>query len=115
MPSGNGMGPEGRGPITGRGLGPCSDRTTTGKEFFGRGRGMAYGRGGGWGRGIAYGCGRGLGYGRGFGRGAEPMTPPPEVERWNLERETEYLRAKLARAETRLKELGGTPSESKGE
>ncbi|MEA3398143.1 MAG: DUF5320 domain-containing protein [Patescibacteria group bacterium] len=44
MPNRNGIGPEGKGPMTGRGLGPCGD----GKPRSG---------------------GRRLGLGRGFGRG----------------------------------------------
>ena len=40
MPNRNGTGPEGRGPRTGRGLGPCGDSTPRGG-----GRGLGYGRG----------------------------------------------------------------------
>jgi len=37
MPNKNGTGPEGKGPRTGRGLGPCGDGTIRGR---GRGRGL---------------------------------------------------------------------------
>lgn len=54
MPMLDGTGPQGRGPMTGRGNGPC---------------GRGYGQGGyGYGRGN----GRGYGYGRGNGYGYEP-------------------------------------------
>ena len=74
----NGRGPEGMGPMTGRGLGNCGAGTAdknviegeTRRGKFGRGRGL--GRiagtnpeGGGMGRGR-----RGRGHGRGQGRGA---------------------------------------------
>ncbi len=59
MPGGDGTGPLGRGPVTGRGMGFCTG------DYVGR-------RGGGFGRGLGYGygLGSGLGYGcrRGFGR-----------------------------------------------
>ena len=60
MPRGDGTGPEGRGPRTGRGLGYC-----TGYDSPGFTRGTPLGRGYGYGRGF----GRGQGYGRGYGRG----------------------------------------------
>jgi len=57
MPRQNGMGPQGRGPKTGRGLGPCttkSGETIVAEEkvgFFRRlGRGLGLGRGRGRGR-----------------------------------------------------------------
>lgn len=51
MPRRNGTGPDGAGPLTGRGMGPCkkdskkTDQTSTGGGFFGRGRGAGQGRG----------------------------------------------------------------------
>lgn len=54
MPGGNGTGPMGAGPMTGRGAGFCAGYGTPGyanpvggRGFFGRGRGFG---GGGWGR-----------------------------------------------------------------
>jgi len=52
MPNRDGTGPEGKGPKTGRGLGPCGDGTPRGE---GRGRGI----------------GRGLGAGLGFRRNVD--------------------------------------------
>jgi len=61
MPRGDGTGPEGRGPRTGRGLGYCA-----GYDSPGFTRGAPLGRGYGYGRGT--GRGRGLGFGRqGYG------------------------------------------------
>jgi hypothetical protein len=100
MPGGNIKGPEGRGPMTGRGAGFCAGNQHLGFD--------AYGRGCGRGRGMAYGRGAGFGKGMGNAPGHETPNAPPEVERWNLERETEFLREELSRAEARLKEIGGT-------
>ncbi len=54
MPGGNKTGPDGQGPMTGRGLGYCAGYPTPGfaNSFFGRGRigaGRAFGRGSGFG------------------------------------------------------------------
>ena len=71
MPGFDGTGPQGRGPMTGRGLGPC-----------GSGRAFRRGFGRGFGRGFRRGVGRG--FGRGFRRAylydydytpATPVTP----------------------------------------
>jgi hypothetical protein len=68
MPRGDGTGPAGLGPRTGRGLGYCAGYDTPG---YTKGPGMGLGRGwgGGRGRGRWYGYGRGMGWGRGWGRG----------------------------------------------
>ena len=68
MPRGNGMGPAGMGPMTGRGAGYCAGYGMPGFANAPRGGfGMGYGRGGG------FGMGRGLGFGRGARWGAGPM------------------------------------------
>lgn len=62
MPRGDGTGPQGLGPMTGRGLGYCAGYSVPGFANpigYGFGRGMAWGRGGGGGRGLALGRGRG--------------------------------------------------------
>lgn len=65
MPRGNGSGPQGQGPMTGRGLGPCGsgsrqiNSTTNNPQPMGRGTGRGAGRGPG--RRQAPGGGRGLG------------------------------------------------------
>ncbi|MCF7886846.1 MAG: DUF5320 domain-containing protein [Candidatus Omnitrophica bacterium] len=58
MPAGNGTGPAGLGPMTGRAAGYCAGYNTPGYANPG---------GGGFGRGL--GRGRGRGFGRGYGRG----------------------------------------------
>ena len=57
MPRRDGSGPQGQGPLTGRGLGNCTGVQNT-----------AYGYGRGYGMGMGLGMGRGAGCGRGFGR-----------------------------------------------
>jgi len=66
MPGGDGTGPQGQGPMTGRAAGYCAGYPTPGyaNPIYGRGRGFGFGRGFGRGR------GRGRGWGRGFGWGA---------------------------------------------
>ncbi len=97
MPNFNGRGPQGGGPMTGRGLGPC-------------GGGAAWG--------YSHGCGRGRGMGRGFGTGASfgprlgwfpagygPAEAALRTEglREALERRASYLKAELAMTEEMLK------------
>lgn len=65
---GNGRGPEGRGPMTGRGLGNCLRSNDEDLLSRGPGRGFAGAAGRGSGRGPGRGPGRGMGRGNGFGR-----------------------------------------------
>jgi len=80
MPAGNGMGPAGMGPMTGRGAGFCAGYPTPGYmnpyggRYLNRGFGMGRG-GGGFGRGGGMGFGRGRGWGRGFGYGYNSPYP----------------------------------------
>ena len=60
MPRGNGTGPLGKGPMTGRGAGFCAGNGQAGATVPGAGRGCGFGRG------------RGMG-GGGFGRGFRNM------------------------------------------
>ena len=93
MPAGDGTGPMGMGPMTGRAAGYCAGYPTPGfmnpygRGWFGRGyapyatpyaAGMPgaypysapfFGRGLGMGWGRGFGRGLGMGWGRGFGRG----------------------------------------------
>jgi hypothetical protein len=41
MPRGDGTGPDGKGPRTGRGAGPCKGADAAGSDSLGRGRGFA--------------------------------------------------------------------------
>lgn len=72
MPGFNQRGPQGLGPMTGRGQGVCSNRNTAGAGY-GAGFGAGYG-GRGCGRGFGGGRGMGRGMGRGFGQAAAPVT-----------------------------------------
>jgi len=74
MPGGDGTGPMGFGPMTGRAAGYCAGFPVPGfmnpwggGGFWGRGRGRGFG--GGWGRGFGRGWGRGWGWGAPYGAG----------------------------------------------
>jgi len=66
MPRGDGTGPMGQGPMTGRGLGYCAGYPQPGFMYPGPGFGRGFGKG--W--------GRGFGRGRGFRWRTEPIYPP---------------------------------------
>jgi hypothetical protein len=112
MPRGDGTGPAGMGPMTGRAAGYCAGFGAPG-----------FASTAGWGRG-----GRGLGYGRGFGRGwgrgwlgyAHPMgayaSPPgagPYAPLWGdvdaqlaaLQSQAQWMRDSLSQVEERIKTL----------
>ncbi len=103
MPAGDGTGPSGMGPMTGRGAGYCAGYDAPGyaNPAPGRGLGMAWGggRGAGWGRGVGWG-GRGRrAYGRVRGRfGYAPVwgAPPPAYGPYSApptpDQETEFLK-----------------------
>jgi hypothetical protein len=79
MPWRDGTGPEGRGPLTGRGFGPC-------------------------GRGLGRGFGRGMGFRR-FGYGIGYRRPTTEEEIEMLKAEKEDLQAVITDIDKRLAEL----------
>lgn len=117
MPRGNGTGPAGMGPMTGRRLGTCAGSDEPGfmnDEMPLRG-GRGFGRGPGWGNGRGFGCGFGRGFGNGFGNGFGPgrgrgfaATPPwtapptPADELQPLAEQVVKLRNQLAALEVRL-------------
>ena len=81
MPAQDRTGPNGQGPLTGRGLGPC-------------GRGLARGRG--------------FGMGRGFRQGSmqvQPQVITESQEKEMLKQELETIKSEQAEIQTRLKEL----------
>ncbi|MBN1461802.1 MAG: DUF5320 domain-containing protein [Armatimonadetes bacterium] len=115
MPRGDGSGPMGMGPMTGRAAGYCAGYGVPGfaNPVGGRGLGMAWGRGGG--RGLGMGWGRG-GWGRGPGRGwgfapaAYPgpyLAPEPtaEEELSALRSQADWLQQQLEAVNSRLQEL----------
>ena len=115
MPRGNGTGPEGLGPMTGRGLGFCAGYDLPGfmQGGFGGRRG-AYGGYAGYGRGMAWRRGggyRGYGPGGGFRFRREPvfLQEAPgaayENETAFLREQEQILRTELNLIEQRLTKL----------
>ncbi|MBD3393388.1 MAG: hypothetical protein GF410_15335 [Chitinivibrionales bacterium] len=112
MPGGDGTGPGGMGPMTGRAAGYCAGYSAPGyanpvggRGFFGRG----WGRGrGGWGRRNWF-YGTGLTGWQRAGYGYAPPVPPPsmtkdqEVE--GLKNHAQMLQDELSAVNKRLKDL----------
>lgn len=118
MPRGNGTGPTGAGPMTGRAAGYCAGYDQPGCFNPGPGMGMGYGYGRGRGRGFGMGMGRG--YGRGFGwanrawSGPRPpyyMEPTPQQEMDMLKQQAEAMKANLDQINQRIDQI---QAESKG-
>jgi hypothetical protein len=101
MPGGNGTGPMGNGPMTGRGAGYCAGFSVPGfaNPVSGRGMGRGFGRG------------RGFRGGAGFGNPgvpvyqAVPARISVEEEAAAIENEIRYLKDDLKAMEERLTEL----------
>jgi len=109
MPAGDGTGPVGRGPMTGRAAGYCAGYQMPGYANPG---GTGYERGLGFGRGHGRGFGRGFwGRGRGFWwRGYEPepyYTPAPtrKEEKTYLENMVKALDEEIKAIRERIQEL----------
>ena len=116
MPRGDGTGPGGMGPMTGRAAGYCAGYGVPGfaNAAGGRGLGMAWGRGGGRGLGMAW--GRGGGWGRGAGSGwgfapapvsgaYAPVQPRPEEELGALRQQADWLKEQADAINARIQEL----------
>ena len=118
MPGGDGTGPGGMGPMTGRAAGFCAGYSVPGyaNPVGGRGMGMGFGRG----RGGGFGRGRGFGWGRaGYGMpayggavnpyayGGVPFAPTvaPQQELDGLKGQAEYLEDSLDGIKKRIEEL----------
>lgn len=98
MPNFNGMGPNRAGPMTGRGMGPCSGAAGMYPRF---GRGCGFGLGMGYGRGSGRGWGPGRGWAAvGYAPGGEELASANM--RSALEERKAFLRAELARTEALL-------------
>lgn len=94
MPRGDRSGPNGMGPMSGRGAGFCNGANSPG-----------YMNGGGYNVGFRRGFGRGFnGFGRGAGFAPSYVTPvySKESEKGYLESEASYLKEQLKRLEDRL-------------
>jgi hypothetical protein len=103
MPQGDRRGPNGNGPLTGRGLGFCNGNETAGYLSMERGgRGAGYGRGRGFGNQHRYG-------GRGFNSyrmGGYTQSDFVEVnEKTLIENEINILKDQLTALEERLKNI----------
>lgn len=109
MPYGNGTGPNGFGPMTGRGQGVCAGNNAAGCYSAGRGLGLGRGRGG---------HGRGCGMGRRFGmsyRADAPMTAlaapvqplTSDEELTGIDNAVAALKRQLDALETRASALRG--------
>lgn len=115
MPAGNGTGPMGMGPMTGRGAGYCAGYGMPGYMNPAFGGGMGFGRGFGRGRGrgwrnMFYATGL-PGYAR-FGAGAfAPTAPDPALEKQALKNQAEALRSEMEAIRKRLEELESPASE----
>jgi hypothetical protein len=115
MPYGNGTGPWGQGPMTGRRAGYCAgyDRPGYANPIGGRGFGRGYGRGMGRGRGFGRGMGRDYGYYDPYydPLGYEPRTvpvykePSPDEEKAYLENLLKDMQKELEDIKGRIKEL----------
>jgi len=123
MPRGDGTGPMGMGPKSGRAAGFCAGFVTPGyaNPVSGRGFGMGFGRGRGFGDGGFGGGGRGWRhrfYATGqpgwlrFGRNVAPQEfptpdqkPDPRLEKQMLTRQVEVLELELDSIKKRLAEL----------
>ncbi len=116
MPAGNGTGPWGMGPMTGRAAGFCAGYGVPGylNPMPGRGFGLGFGRGrGGGGRGrrnMFYATGL-PGWAR-FGGAAYPAAypkPDPEWEKQALKSQAEALQAEMEEIKKRLSEIEAAP------
>lgn len=95
------MGPEGRGPMTGKRMGYCAGHNVAGSA----GRGMGHGHGAGRGMGRGMRCRSGTYHGR---AGYAPMsvyTPTPEDEKRHLEEFAKQMKADLESVEERIQKL----------
>ena len=120
MPGGDRTGPNGMGPMTGRGMGFCNGLNAPGYASPGFGRGFGRGRGMGFGRGM----GRGFGFRRAavtpvYGAPAQPLYPQQqqptkeqetqmlEQEAKAVEEEQKVLKEELDNIRKRIDELKG--------
>jgi len=110
MPAGDGTGPMGTGPMTGRAAGYCAGYPVPGfmnptPRF---GRGMGFGRGFGRGMGRGFGRLRGFAWRFGYAPYSQPQVQPAytkEDEIADLKAEKELIERDLKAIEERLKEL----------
>ena len=112
MPRGDGTGPRGMGPMTGRAAGYCAGYSAPGyaNPISGRGRGFGYGRQA-W---VGYGPAWGYPYGDGLdyaNPGASEFTPQQEAEM--LKREAKAMQNEINSINQRISELESAAKEAK--
>jgi hypothetical protein len=117
MPFGDRTGPQGLGPMTGRGAGYCGGYPLPGYASPAPGRGLGRGgRGQGWGRGFGRGRGRGFGWGPppwgapygSYAPAYGPSYPPsyrPEDEAAALKDQATYFEEALQDIKKRIEEI----------
>ena len=124
MPAGDGTGPMGMGPMTGRGAGYCAGYEAPGYANpwprmgmgWGRGRGGGWGRGRGWRRGYhatgmpfwarhGYGYAPPVGYGTPAGYAPYGAPPTKEEEIAAMRTQAEWLKDNLEAITSRIEEL----------
>ena len=119
MPGGDGTGPAGLGPMTGRGGGFCAGfsmpgymNPVTGRGYGGRGRGFR-GRGGGRGwRNWYYATGLPAWAKTGFGfQGPAATIVTAEQEMADLKQQADFMQDSLSRINTRIEQLEKESSE----
>ena len=116
MPRGDGTGPMGMGPMTGRAAGYCAGYPAPGyvNPTHGRGFGFGRGRGRGWGRG-AYSYGAPYAenyYGPSYGNPYNPqMTPQQEADM--LREQSSAMQEEIKAVNKRISELESASKESK--
>ena len=118
MPRGDRTGPEGMGPMTGRGMGYCAGYDAPGYMHPGYGRGQGFGYGRGYGRGFRGGRRgwRHAHYGGPMAYGYPPAWDvPPVAPRWTaddeitaLKQQSEMLQNALTDISRRIEELTQT-------
>ena len=117
MPRGDGSGPAGMGPMTGRAAGYCAGYGVPGyaNPIPGQGRGMGYGHGHGRGGGRGGRGWRHMYYATGlpgwmrFGV-PRAVAPAPEVEKEMLEEQVEALQGQVDGMRKRIEELSAQPA-----
>lgn len=103
MPRGNGTGPMGMGPMTGRGAGFCTGNANSGFVNSIPGRGMGFGRGNG--RGLGSGMGWRNGWMNQGGQIANQPVSTPVDELTELKNQAKYFGGSLQAINNRISEL----------
>lgn len=105
MPRGDKTGPDGQGPMTGRGLGYCAGYPTPGNVTNTPGRALGRGYGIGRGLGLGFRGGRGRGYHPYFSGPSPYSVPSKEEELYILKAQAENLKKGLEEIQKCISEL----------